>query len=232
MRLLNTNNRLPGGWRYEQFDSANKPLHKWAGDFDPFIMFLGKVQSFRKANQLSRQDINFVEQDVTEYLAREFGGDPRYFTSSSAQKKTSHSPHSPSRSLARLADTGLSILRGASTIADWLGDGLKPVAQEVAQNRADICSGRLNGKPCLNNNPGFKPVETIAQIIRAWSEKKNYMTSEVMGEDNLHTCNVCLCHLPTKIFVPMKTILGQTSQAMLDKFASEAPRNCWMLSRK
>lgn len=232
MRLLNTNKRIPGGWRYEQFDAAGKLLKRWERDFDPWTMFLAKVQSFRTLNHLIRADIGFVEADVTEYLAREFGGDPKYFTSEPGQKKTSLTSRFQSRNfLARVADRSRQLISGASILSDWLGAGLKPVERALAQTRADICSGRINGVPCPHNNPGFQPVETIAQIIRGWSEQKNAMTLDVIGEDKLHTCGICWCHLPTKVFVPMETILDRTPQAMLDKFASEAPENCWMKTR-
>lgn len=232
MRLLNPLGRLPGGWRYEQFDANSKLLHKWSGDFDPWEMFLAKVMNFRVANQLSRPNIDLVEQDVEEYLAREFGGDPRYFTSDPSQKKTSFRARFQSRSLAKLADISRKLLTGEEIIREWFGDGLKPVSQEVAQNRADICLGSNGGVPCPHNNPGWKPVEAIAEIIRSWSSKKNDMTLAVTGEDKLHSCDVCLCDLKTKVFVPMETISERTPQAMFDKFASEAPSNCWMRQQK
>lgn len=228
MRLLNTNGRIPGGWRYQQFDATGKLLHKWSSDFDPWVMFLAKVRNFRVANQLIRQNADFVEADVTEYLAREFGGDPKYFTSDKGQKKTSLTSRFQSRSLARLVGASRKLLSGAEIIKDWLGDGLKPVSQEVAQARADVCLG-TNGVPCPHNNPGWKPVETIAEIIRAWSAAKNDMTLTVVGEDKLHSCDICLCSIPTKIWTPMETIAERTPQAMFEKFASEAPQNCWML---
>lgn len=227
MRLLNTMNRLPGGWRYQQLDAGGRLLHKWDQDFDPFAMFLEKVLNFRKANNLPRADIDSVDADVQEYLAREFGGDPRYFDMG-AQKKTSVTPRYQRQHLAKLVDTSRAAYTGAQILKDWLGDGLKPVSREEAQNRADVCTGRLSGNPCAHNNSGHKFTETVAQLLRAWSEEKNKMTLSIDGEDNLKSCNVCLCHLPTKVWVPMETILGRTPKAMLDKFASVAPENCWM----
>lgn len=223
MRLLNTNNRLPGGWRYEQLDASGKSLHKFQS-WDPWMMFLGQVQTFRKGNKLTRQSIDEVESDVTEYLAREFGADPKYFTQNPAQKKTSFSSRFQSRGAALVAK-GKQLLTGANVLADWLGDGLKPVSQEEAQNRANICKG------CPRNNPGFKPVETIAAIIHSWAEKKNEMKLTVIGEDKLHTCSICFCSLPTKIWVPMETIKEKTPQSMFDKFSSDAPKNCWMIQK-
>lgn len=232
MRLLNTNNRVPGGWRYKQLDASGKLLFEWHRDFDPWVMFLAKVHDFREANHLLRPEIGLVEADVTEYLAREFGGDPKYFTSAPGQKKTSLTSRFQLQNLAKLADKSRNLINGAAIIADWLGDGLKPVAQELAQSRSDVCTGRVSGKRCPHNNPGFRPVEAIAEIIRSWSEKKNYMTMEVIGEDKLHTCAICQCHLPTKVHVLMETIMGRTPQAMFEKFSAEAPSNCWMRNRK
>lgn len=231
MRLLNTNNRVPGGWRYKQLDDSGNLLHEWSKDFDPWAMFLAKVFNFRKANHLARAEMGLVEADVTEYLAREFGGDPKYFISAPGQKKTSLTSRFQNQNLAKLADKGKKLLSGATILADWLGDGLKPISQELAQTRSDICTGRINGNPCPHNNPGFKPVEAIAEIIRAWSEKKNDMTLKVIGEDALHSCDICLCSLPTKVWAPMETIVARTSQAMFGKFSAEAPSNCWMRNK-
>lgn len=238
MKLINTNGRLPGGWRYEQLDANGKLLKRWERDFDPWPMFLSKVQSFRKLNQLIRQDIHFVEADVTEFLAREFGGDPKYFTSGgAAQKKTSPSSptHSPSQGLAKFVARSRSLVSGAAILVDWLGKGAKPIPKTAAQTRADICThqrklvdGNIVIVPCPHNNPGWKPVESIANIIRSWSSKKNELGLSVEGEEKLHSCDVCLCDLKLKVHVPMATIAEQTPDAMFEKFASVAPENCWM----
>lgn len=235
MKLINTNGRLPGGWRYEQLDANGKVIKRWERDFDPWPLFLSKVQNFRKLNKLVRQDINFVETDVTEFLAREFGGDPKYFTGAgAAQKKTSPSSptHSPSQGLAKFVARSRQLVSGAAILVDWLGKGAKPIPQTAAQARADICTGRLNGNPCPNNNAGWKPVESIASIIRSWSSKKNELGLSVEGEEKLHSCDVCLCDLKLKVHVPMATIAEQTPDAMFEKFASVAPENCWMRNRQ
>lgn len=230
MRLLNTNNRVPGGWRYTQLDAKGQSLHKWEKDFDPWMLFLGKVQAFRKANQLVRQDIGFVESDVTEYLACELGGDPRYFTSKPAEKKTSRTllSHSPRPSLAHFAEVASELFSGSTILAHWFGNGLKPVANETAQARTSICLGANGGVPCPHNQPGLKLVGAAARRIQRMAEKKNEMKLTVAGEEQLQSCNVCLCDLKLKVFVPMQTILDQTPQAMLEKFAAESPPNCWM----
>lgn len=233
MRLLNTNHRVPGGWRYEQFSGDGRLLKKFQS-FDPWPMFLGGVLSFRQLNRLPGADAETVEKDVTEYLAREFGGDPKYFTGTNqAQKKTTLTAHYPSRSaLAKLAESGRKLLTGAGILSDWLGEGAKPVAPELAQARADVCTGRLSGTPCPHNNAGWKPVESIASIIRAWSAKKNEMNLSVTGEEQLHSCGVCLCDLKTKVWLPLTTILDRTPDAMLQKFDEVAPIECWIRQRK
>lgn len=229
MRLINTNHRVPGGWRYEQFSADGRLLKKFAS-FDPYAMFLGKIQDFRRLNHLPRQDLNFVDTDVQDYLAREFGGDPKYFIDDETQKKTPVYRVGPNR-LANLVARGRELLSGANILLDWLGEGLKPVAIEEAQSRSDACTGRNRTKPCPHNNPGYKPVEETASIIRSWAEHKNSMNLAVAGEENLHTCDLCWCHLPTKVHVPMDTIIDRTPQAMIDKFASEGPKYCWMRSQ-
>lgn len=228
MRLLNPLGRLPGGWRYEQFDATGHFLHKWSNDFSPFVMFLGKVMDFRVANHLDRATPDLVEQDVQEYLAREFGGDPRYFTGGEGQKKTSLLSRFQSRNLAGLAGTVRKLFTGEEILREWLGDGLKPVASIESQARADICLGANSGTPCPHNQPGSPLIEEAARWVQSMSEQKNDLKLTVNGEEKLESCRICLCDLKLKIHVPMATILSKTPQAMLDKFASEAPVNCWM----
>jgi hypothetical protein len=227
MRLLNTNSRIPGGWRYEQFDANGKSLHKWSNNFDPWVMFLGIVRNFRVANHLPRPGMDEVESDVTEYIAREFGGDPKYFTLDPGQKKTSFTSRFQSRS-AKLAGTIKKLFTGEEVIREWIGDGLKPVSTFESQNRADVCLGTDNGVPCPHNQPGPALIEEAALWVKLISEKKNDMKLTVIGEEKLQSCNLCLCPLGTKVHVPTETILSKTPKSMIEKFASEAPQNCWM----
>lgn len=233
MRLLDTHKRLPGGWRYKQPDANGKIIREWKGNYDPWYQFLGEILSCRIVNHLIRAEIHFVEADVTEHLAREFGGDPRYFTQDKgAQKKTSPSLRPRSRSGAGIAEAASSAFNAQDIIRDWLGDGLKPVPRPEAQARADICTGRLSGRPCPKNQPGSRLFGFAARRIQSFVERKNELKLEVEGETKLESCAVCLCDLKLKVHVPMPHILHGTPDSMLLKFDEQAPPDCWMRNRK
>lgn len=87
MRLLNTKARLPGGWGYEERDEAGVLLHEWKGNYEPWVLFLGQVQNFRLLNKRPRHSIEDVEADVTEFLAKRFSGNPKYFIGQPGSKK-------------------------------------------------------------------------------------------------------------------------------------------------
>jgi hypothetical protein len=85
-----------------------------------------------------------------------------------------------------------------------------------------------SGERCPFNTSGFTPVERIAEVIKSQIEKKNELKLEVKGEENLHTCSICYCHLPTKIWTPIEHILSAMPAPMIEKFKRDQPK-CWIL---
>jgi hypothetical protein len=112
---------------------------------------------------------------------------------------------------------------GAQIIADWLGAGAIPVSQEAGQARADVCRGVATGNPCPYNTfeSGFEHLfgESLKKIV----EIKNEAKLRVDGEKSLHGCDICGCHLKTKIWTPMQHIRKHTSD---DEFR-KLPTFCW-----
>jgi len=116
-------------------------------------------------------------------------------------------------------------MRGIKTLLDWGDDGFIPVAQEEAQARGDICTGRLSGNPCPHNQRRDIDFNSIVgKIVKAHIERKNGMNLSIENEPGLGVCMVCRCHLPLKIHTPMDTLLGCMDSETLSKF----PAFCWM----
>jgi hypothetical protein len=99
----------------------------------------------------------------------------------------------------------MSIINGIDALCE--GFGKSPPPQDVAQARADICTGRLNGTPCPNNHRGtFSLTAKAAQIIHAQRQRKLQLELRVDGEESLGVCKTCGCYLPLKVFFDTETI--------------------------
>jgi len=107
---------------------------------------------------------------------------------------------------------------GVVILTEWLGSGGIVVDPITAQDRAGTC---LN---CPKNNPGWKAPEAIAAKIKEQLELKNQMNLKVTGERSLGTCDVCLCALRLKAWVP----IGQLTKYMTPDQFAEYPAHCWI----
>jgi hypothetical protein len=116
---------------------------------------------------------------------------------------------------------------GSKTLYEWLGEGSHPDPQ--AQDRADVCSGRITGNPCPYNYQGHWLIpETIANLIKQYAEAKNHLKLTVRGEETLGWCEVCSCKLSLKVHVPLKHIVNHCHPETLEKF----PAFCWMTTER
>ena len=117
----------------------------------------------------------------------------------------------------------MSIANGIEAICE--GFGKAPPPQDVAQARADICTGRLSGVPCPHNHKGaFSITAKAAQIIHAQRQRKLELKLAVEGESSLGVCHVCGCALPLKIWFDTETLYNHTDDSTLARF----PDFCWL----
>lgn len=107
------------------------------------------------------------------------------------------------------------------TIKEWLGESGRPVASDVSQSRADMC---LDCK----FNVKHPPSEIVGAAVIAHLEAKHRMKLSVQGEELLHTCGLCRCHLPLKVHVPIIHIRRHTRQTVLDAIRA-GKKECWQL---
>ena len=107
-------------------------------------------------------------------------------------------------------------VRGARTLAAWVGEGGSPVNRALAEQRARICMG------CPANQPMRRQLEaSIATAIREQEEIRSQIDLRLPREESLHHCKACGCYLKLKVWVPMRHILAHSSP-------SEFPSNCWI----
>jgi len=190
----------------------------------PFQEACTEILKCRTANNFKRATLPEVKEDVDEAQCVRLGYDGAFVK----KKPVSFSPtrlFSPVHLRDRVqavAGTLGNLSNGARVLMRWLGEGAKPVAPELAQARANVCL------ECPFNQDGFKPIERIAEVIREQTEEKNNLKLSVNGEEKLHTCSQCWCHLPLKVHVPIDHILSGTPGPMFDKFKREQPK-CWIV---
>jgi hypothetical protein len=107
-------------------------------------------------------------------------------------------------------------------VAEWLGSGLKPVAQDVAEKRAAVCVAcPLNVK----GNWLQKLEASAADKVRSLMEVRNDLKLRTSQDANLGSCAACDCALQLKTWQPMDLIQKNTS----DEVRSRLDKACWIL---
>lgn len=117
----------------------------------------------------------------------------------------------------------MSIINGSQALMEGFGED--PPPQDVAQNRADICTGRVSSVPCAYNHQGtFSLTSKIAAFIHAQRQRKLELKLSVDGEGSLGICKVCKCYLPLKVWYSSRVIYEYTEDSTIAKF----PDFCWI----
>lgn len=232
MPLLNLNTLPPGGWAFDQKNNEGKIVKSnWIHRHSAFSDFCQEVLRMRQANGYARATLPQVREEVDEFQCQRLGYDPSFVKKKPVtfQPMKLFSPLHLRGAVQAVADTFTALNDGKKVLSRWLGEGLKPVEPGLAQSRADVCTGRISGTPCPFNQDGFQLVAYAADALRRVSEEKNKLSLKVEGEENLKTCAQCFCHMSTKVWVPIETIIGETPSAMQQKIKREAP-HCWQFT--
>lgn len=110
---------------------------------------------------------------------------------------------------------------GVGLLVSWLGDGLKPVEQGVANIRAETClKCPLNQKPNLLQSA----YGSVANGLHLLMEAKAEMKLSTPFDDRLETCAACDCRNSLKIWTPISHEKKFTSPEI---FAALDP-GCWV----
>ena len=117
------------------------------------------------------------------------------------------------------------ITSGAAVLADWLGEGTKPVEQEKANQRAEICvKCPLNSK----SDPSRFFTTPAVLTIRKYLESKNERKLSTPLDSQLGICTACLCVNSLKVFAPLEHTLKHLSPAVRQLLHPA----CWILSEE
>lgn len=115
----------------------------------------------------------------------------------------------------RVADRLRQDTEALQILTDWVGDGGNPVPQIIADARAKTCIA------CPQNQPKQRGLEsTVAKEILRQERIRTSLRLRSNGEAMLNTCQVCSCHLPLKVWVPLEHIVKHSTMEM--------PDNCWV----
>jgi NAD-dependent dihydropyrimidine dehydrogenase PreA subunit len=112
----------------------------------------------------------------------------------------------------------MTLRQRTQALSRWLGGPGQPVDQATADRRAAIC---LN---CPKHEVVAIEMATkpAATLLRRVMEVKGEMKLKVAREDELHTCGICLCWLPTKVWCGLDFARAVTPD--WQKF----PEHCWL----
>lgn len=112
--------------------------------------------------------------------------------------------------------------QGTAVVLDWLTSGGKPVAQELAESRAKICS------ECPKNVEGSWYTVAPAELIRETLESRSDLRLITKYDAKLKSCDVCKCLNRLKVWCPMEHIANRTNADIMKEF----PSHCWIAKRQ
>lgn len=103
-------------------------------------------------------------------------------------------------------------------LGKWVTDGAPYVEQEVAEERAAICSTCPHN---VRSEFGCGNCETkVQQIISFIGGKRSTSL-----DDKLHSCGICSCNLKSAVWFPVSSQKGNLTPEMVNEF--KALDYCW-----
>lgn len=224
--LRNRNNFPPGGFPYFQAETG------WSATlYIGFDAVVSEIISHRRANPRFKlpTDRATVEHTLEQYTVARLqsipGGQAYLIEGSPAPPPGSFTPppqrRPPAAAVANKVDQ---IKTGVGTLMSWLGSGLKPVDQATAERRAKICT------TCPLNQPSgtFSLSPAIGEAVKLMMQARAELRLSTSHDAKLETCEACLCHLKTKVFVPIEYVWKN----MKPEVAAALDPGCWILSEK
>lgn len=213
----------PGQFTYTQSATGWSAM---PGSFDSVVR---QIIGHRMGNKAATKQFNLsVEYEVVSSELDEFNalrclaaGWGNFVIEAPAQNF--QRPATPFKKLSAAVAGAKRVVAGVKAVALWLGDGLKPVPQELAEQRAQTCS------VCpLNGDPNF--IERLSAIgaeeIKTMMAIRGDMALRTSHDAKLFTCAACSCHLPLKVFCPLDHI----TSTMSAEIRSKLHKDCWILS--
>jgi len=222
--LKNRQNQIPNGFKYRQAETG------WtAPPWSSFETIVRGVMAHRMGNPaLARKhkwamDYETVAYEVDAYNAAlcESHGWLDFVVSKNAEPPK-FQPLQSERPGAGFVGAVKRSVTGIKSVAEWLGSGLKPVAQDVADKRAAVCV------VCPLNVKGNwlqKLEASAADKVRSLMEVRNDLKLRTSHDANLGSCAACDCALQLKTWQPMDLIQKNTNS----ETRSKLDKSCWIL---
>lgn len=117
------------------------------------------------------------------------------------------------------------IPHGLSVITEWVGSGGVVADPMEAQSRADVCTGRMSGKRCSENDASFSVTAPVAEAVRVYLSVINKVGLRVSWHKKLGVCRKCSCNLKLLIFEPQDKVKAE----MTEEEKASLPDFCWKL---
>lgn len=230
MSLKNRNNFVIGGWKFFQAET------NWQADPNVgFYAVVAQIIAHRKANPrfgLSTDQLT-VENELeayTEARMRSIPGGEAYLIEGAPPSHGSFPTPPRQRRVVgeiagHVASEAKKVVAGVGLISSWLGSGLTPVAQDLANKRAAICAGcQFNQEP----NALQKLEGAAGQALHLILQAKNDMKLVTPDDDKLKTCIICNCKLTAKVWTPIEHVWSN----LKPEVAASLDPACWQIQEK
>lgn len=224
--------RPPYGWQFHQPQTGYSIPDPDNKSFEDAVRL---VIEHRRGNPWIVQQHNLsldesvVGDEIDSFNAERMRNNPAWMHFlSDASPSGGFLPRRLSRSSGAAVAVAKKTAAGVKVILNWLGEGLRPVEQALAEKRASRCI------ECpQNTEPNFlERFETAAaEEIKKLSEIKNDMQLRTPHDAQLHMCAVCQCVMRLKVWVPIKHISNETKTETLNKLSAvktKSGQGCWV----
>ncbi len=225
-RLKNRRQAPPNGFLYTQRETGwqnwkVEPASQW-----DFYLCARAIQAHRKANPQFRLSTSLpaIEEELDVVTSTRIAAMPG--TESYLMEAGSAQPSftaAPTQTLRAAVAAVKQVNAGAENIADWLDSEIPPVSSEISERRAATCvKCLLNGMGSLSR---WFTIPAAALITRRL-EKLHARKLSTSLDNQLGTCEACLCRNQLKVHEPIELVLKHTSEEIKAKL----DKNCWVLS--
>lgn len=227
MLRMKSRSEVPnGGWQW--FD----PKTQWKPDFGlrDFYACRDEIVAHNAANPRHGLSTNpdAVADALDFFNAAVRKGDPRWCVTDAPGKALPPSAAGAfsgglKSAAAAVVEKAKKYVAGVGVLIHWLGSGAKTVPQELADKRAEVCTR------CPRNMPGNWESHftgEAAEIIRQELSIHKDMALATPYDKQLGTCDVCLCRMVLKVWVP----LDHVRRKLKPEQEAELWENCWIKS--
>jgi len=233
MPLRNRNNFVIGGWKFFE------PSTNWHADPNVgFNAVVAQIIAHRKANphrfklpdQINQEAVENELEAYTEARMRSIPGGEAYLIEGAPPAHGSFpTPPRQRRIVGEVAGhvvgEAKKVVAGVGLISSWLGSGLTPVAQDMANKRASICAGcQFNQEP----NALQKLEGAAGQALHLILQAKNDMKLTTPDDDKIKVCTICNCKLAAKVWTPIEHVWSN----LKPEVAAKLDAGCWQLLEK